>query len=356
VTTAAYCIDTIPALETMMKKHINPAYENDIDFSGQSDVFMDLISFAYGVLVKGIAERIDPSLRTMRHMNWTQVDTVGDDSKYMKEIFAICSDVVPRVRTHVPSLYFQNFCTKLGNMLLDSFLENLWRLKRIAKTGGGQLSLDLMSLREYLGKMPNVRTPQTQELIVLSKTYKTFVTHKTGHIENILKLVSADEEMVGEMFPLLWPDGEQADLDKIMALRQGTGGFSIPGPAGAVLDKVGDHVKDKLSEAKDKLTDNVVGRAAKEAVGDLGRGLKSGVGTMTSVFSDMFGDERGKGTGMGAGVGGAASAHAHTHKAPPTGAAAKQTSKTNDTPKQATSATKKPEQKKAGGGMLNLFG
>lgn len=353
VTTAAYCIDTIPALETMMKKHVNPAYEQDVDFSGQCDVFMDLVSFAFGVLVKGISERIEPSLRTMRHMNWTQVDTVGDDSKYMKEIFVITSEVVPRVRVHVPALYFQNFCTKLGTMLLDSFLENLWRLKRIAKTGGGQLSLDLMSLREYLGKMPNIRTPQGQELIVLSKTYKTFVAHKTGHIENILKLVSADEEMVAEMFPLLWPDGEQSDLDRILGLRQGSGGFSdvIPGAAGAVLDKVGDHVKDKLSEAKDKLTDNVVGRAAKEAVGDLGRGIKSGVGTVTSVFTDIFTDDKPKSGGSSnathksTGSGGGNSSSAGHSVAKPAGG---QKSAPG-------SATKKPEPKKPSGGGMSSF-
>jgi len=374
VTTAAYCIDTIPALETMMKKHVNPAYETEVDFSGQSDVFMDLVSFAFGVLVKGISERIDPSLRTMRHMNWSQVDTVGDDSKYMKEIFAVCSEVVPRVRSNVPAIYFQNFCTKLGTMLVDSFLENLWRLKRVAKTGGGQLSLDLMSMREYLGKMPNIRTPQGQDLIVLSKTYKTFIQHKTGHIENILKLVSADEEMVAEMFPLLWPDGEQADLDRIVGLRQGSGGFSdvIPGAAGVVLDKVGDHMKDKLSEAKDKLTDNAVGRAAKEAVGDLGRGIKSGVGTVTSVFSDIFTEEKLKAGSGSAGAktsGTAGSGGAKPSTGNATGAVSRPASGSGGQAKQGASgsahkapgstpgsATKKPEQKKAsGGGGIGSF-
>ena len=81
--------------------------------------------------------RIDPSLKTMRNMNWAAVESVGDESKYAKEIYSIFKDAIPRIRSHISTVYFQTFTVKLASAFLDRLLDNVWKLKRIAKTGAG---------------------------------------------------------------------------------------------------------------------------------------------------------------------------------------------------------------------------
>lgn len=280
VITAEYCIDTIPPLEAMMKKHIHPSYEDQVNFSDQTDAFMDLVSYTMSILCTGICERMDPALKDLKKINWNNVDTVGDSSPYVKGMLSVINGVVPRIRSVISGIYYMNFCTTLVGRLFEVYLATLHKLRRVSKTGAGQLLLDVSNIKEFLHKMPTLRTPEGQTPVVISKTYKAYVDKRASYVENILKIVCTDDDKMEEMFAILLPESDNSELELIQSMKSGKSFIPLPN----ALDKVGDHIKDKLES-------NVVGRAAKEAVGevkgaakDLGKGIKS-------AFGALFGED-----------------------------------------------------------------
>ena len=275
INTAEYCIDTIPALEMMMKRHVNPLYEDYVDFNSQIDSFTDVISYCFNIFVLDLKEKIQEQLKEMRRTNWSTCDDVGDSSAYVKGILLKIGTLTPKARKHVQPVYFQRFCMDLSTMILNVYVATLWKLKRVSKSGGGQLLVDFMAIKDYLSKLPNVKLPTGVEPQKISVPYKTFVSTKTEQIENILKLISADDERLQEMFPILWPDGTAADLEKLITLKKGSL-LPIPGTAGVVFDKVGDTIKDSK-----------LGKATASAVGDIKKNMKDGAKNMKSMFGEM---------------------------------------------------------------------
>lgn len=276
VITAEYCIDTIPPLEAMMKKHVHPSYEDQVNFSDQTDAFMDLVSYTMSILCTGICQRMDPAMKDLKKINWGSVDIVGDSSPYVKGMLTVINGVVPRIRSVISGIYFMNFCTTLVGKTLDVYLATLHKLRRVSKTGAGQLLLDLSNIKEFLHKMPTLRTPDGQTPVVISKTFKAYVDKRAAYIENILKIVCTDDDKMEEMFAILLPDSDNSELESIQNMKSGKSFIPLPN----ALDKVGDHIKDKLES-------NVVGRAAKEAVGevkgaakDIGKGIKNAFGSL----------------------------------------------------------------------------
>ena len=175
VTTGEYCIDTVPQLETMMKKHINPILADEIDFSAQIDAFMDMVNFTYGIISTGILERLEPAMKILRKLNLAFTETVGDEGQYVKLINKELNTTIPRVRMGMSSSYFQSFCMKLLTAVLDRVLENIWKMKRMSKAGAGQLLMDVNGFKEQFLRMPNARLKQGEEPLVISKAYNNVV-------------------------------------------------------------------------------------------------------------------------------------------------------------------------------------
>jgi hypothetical protein len=212
ISTGEYCIDTIPALEAMMKQRIQSSYKNEVDFSSQVDAFMDMVSFSMSVLASGEVYRMHEDFITMKKIVWSSIEDVGDVSLYAKHMLKILTDGILRIRLALSSVYFLNFCIKLTATFLEVFLDNIWLLKRVSKTGGAQLLVDLSGIKEYLIKMPNIKLPEGVEPIVISKPYSLMLNAKCKKIEIILKLVCTEESMMEETFSMLWPEGTTADM------------------------------------------------------------------------------------------------------------------------------------------------
>eukprot|EP01034_Spumella_vulgaris_P022006 gene22006-28097_t len=274
IRTAEYCIDTLPALESSVKSRIKPVLVKGVDFSTQIDGLNDLVSHAMSVLVSGVIARMDEDLRTMRHMSWGSLDSVGDVSPHVKKFVSTLSESVLSTRAALTSVYFNNFCVKLATSFLDAFQANLKLLKRICTTGGGQLLVDLSGLKEFLLKMPNIRLPEGTDPVVISKVYLSVVNAKVKKIEVILKLVCTEDNKLEEMFAVLWPDGTASDLDSVRSMRSVRNLLPVPLP----LDQV--HDVTKFGK-----------RAANNASDSVNRSLKTGFNRVDSgvrgVVSDL---------------------------------------------------------------------
>lgn len=283
VSTAEYCIDTIPSLEAKMKEHVKKEFENDVDFSSQIDSFADAISHTLEVMAAGIKERVDPALKTMRNMNWAAVESVGDDSKYTKEIFVVFRDSIPRIRSYISPVYFQTFCTKLASAFLDRLLDNVWKLKRIAKTGAGQLLLDLNGIKTFLTALPRIKLSEAEAANVsISKPYLSLVNSRINKIEVILKLVCTEDDRLEELFALLWPDGTEEDFKKIQGLKARISLIPLPSAVSTVGDAFQGGVK--------TIANTTVGRGAKGAVDEIKNGLTSGARNAVGGVRNVFGD------------------------------------------------------------------
>lgn len=258
-----------------MKQRIQAVYVDEVDFTSQIDAFMDMVSFAMGVLASGEINRMEESFADMKKVNWGLLDNVGDVNDYIKKMLKILSDCVPRIRLTMSNVFFQNMCSKLATVFLDAFNDSIWSLRRICQTGGAQLLMDLNGIKEYLVKMPNIRLPPDVEPPVISKPYLSTVSIKVKKIEIILKLVCTDNNMMEEMFAALWPEGTAADLEAISSLK-GTGKNVVP------LD----HVKDIIKVANTTGTD--VGTNITKKLDKVKGGFRSAVGDMMggNIFAD----------------------------------------------------------------------
>jgi hypothetical protein len=287
ICTGEYCIDTIPALETMMKAKIQPQYESQVDFQPQIEKFMDTISCTMDVLSAGEVHRMDVDFQTMKSIDWARIDNVEDVGQYTKHMLKICSDCVPRIRMSMSTVYFQQVCSRLASTFLDGFLDTIWQLKRINKNGGGQLLLDLNGIKEYLVKMPNARLAEGKDPIAISKPYTIAVNVKVKKIENILKLICTDEHIVEELFPELLPDATKEEKDSILILKGQKNAF----------DQVGDKMKEGFKDVGQKMKDGLkdvggIKKVSQGAVGDtfskVSVGFKSAFGDIMSgnIFQD----------------------------------------------------------------------
>jgi hypothetical protein len=119
-------------------------------------------------------------------VNWSILEDVGDVGPYAKHMLKILTDGVGRIRLALSPAYFQNLCTKLAAVFLDEFLDNVWQLRRVSKTGGGQLLMDLHGIKEYLLKMPNVKLKVKKIEFVYKVHNKNFGLFKMHYIMHCL--------------------------------------------------------------------------------------------------------------------------------------------------------------------------
>jgi hypothetical protein len=272
ITTSEYCIDTIPALETMMKQRIKPEFTGEVEFGQQIDVFNDLISFTINVLILGEINRMEKDFQSMKSVDWARYENVGDVGGYIKHAFKIMNDCIPRIRLTMSSALFFNVCNNLCNNFLDNFLVTIYSLKRISKSGAAQLLLDLNGVKEYFEKMPNVKLLETDTPLNISRSYTLAVNMKIKKVENILKLICADDAVFEENVSVLWPEATKEDIDKILVLKGNK--MSLP----SLSIPVDPNVQVKMDKMKDQ-TDKLVGD------------MKDKFGKMTSFLKGLAGDE-----------------------------------------------------------------
>lgn len=302
--TCEYCVDTLPSLENLMRSKIQTQYMNEIDFNPQVDSFTDTVSYTMNILALGEVNRMEKCFIQMKSINWATFEGINDTSIFVTQMFKILADCVPKIRNCMSQSYFLNMCMKLSTTLIDAFHESVYGCKRIGKEGAGQLLLDLNAIKENLLVMPNVRTPEGKEKLGISKTYLSVVNTKLKKVENVLKLLSTEEEILSEMFGLLWPDATQQDMDSINTLRGNRIILSTINNVVAPLDTVGDMIKDK-TQAMHKGTVQGFSTGINKVKG----GLKNAFGDFMS--GNLFNDSS---THSGTAE---LSSHASNHDAPP---------------------------------------
>ena len=225
INTGEYCADVVPQLEQMIQTKISSELSDRVDFTTETDLFMDLVALALKVLVSGVMLRINDSFRSMAAISWGKLVSVSEESPYVHTLSRVLYEVVPIVRTCLGEGYFNTFCTKLASSILDTFLDVIVKQKRIAEAASQQLLLDIYSLKTVLTKLHSLGVLDSdgsgKGRKAAPSVYTKLVTSRTAYIETILKLVGTPDEqaMLLERFRILWPEGKASDSLRLLPLQ-----------------------------------------------------------------------------------------------------------------------------------------
>ncbi len=87
--------------------------------------------------------------------------------------------------------------------------------------GTQQLLMDTYSMKTLMLQLPNLHSGEISTTITKSTSpvYVKLINAKATHVEVILKLVGTPDDMLLERFRVMWPDGQPADLQLLMALK-----------------------------------------------------------------------------------------------------------------------------------------
>jgi len=114
VNTAEYCHSTTEQLESKIKEKVDPFFADNIDFNDPKEAFLNLLTEAMKSLVSGMLGACAAPFNTMTKLPWSMMESVGDQSKYVTEIYQILLTKTSVVRsTILADKYFKTFSNKL---------------------------------------------------------------------------------------------------------------------------------------------------------------------------------------------------------------------------------------------------
>lgn len=264
INTGEYCADLVPSLEDMIKGKIAAELVEQVDFADEADTFMDLGAHALKVLVSGILERLRPGFSAMASANWTNIEEVVLENQYVNAVQTVFVKDIPTIRNGLSDNYFRTFCTKLASDSLDTFLDIIFRQKRISEMGAQQMLLDMYNIKTQLLNLHSFGPDENSyRQAGIPAMYEKLVTGRFARIEVVLKLVGTpeDEAMLVERFRIMWPEGNATDLEKIMSLKG-----------------VGNKSRQNILESFDT-----------SGLANMGSALQEGVSTMASQLSSQVG-------------------------------------------------------------------
>jgi hypothetical protein len=147
---------------------------------------------------------------------------------------------------------------------LDTFLDIIFRQKRISEMGAQQMLLDMYNIKTQLLNLHSFGPDENSyRQAGIPAMYEKLVTGRFARIEVVLKLVGTpeDEAMLVERFRIMWPEGNATDLEKIMSLKG-----------------VGNKSRQNILESFDT-----------SGLANMGSALQEGVSTMASQLSSQVG-------------------------------------------------------------------
>lgn len=295
INTAEYCGEVVPQMEGLIKEKVNPMLADRVNLKEQGDIFTDLIAFAIGILVSGIAHKQDEPFKVMRRMDWSKVEVVGDDSVYVGQLRAVVAEFMPRMRDSLSPLNFKSLATKMGLAILTRFETIVLSRKKITTVGAEQLLLDLNGIHTFCRDIHNLGLPaNSPKRIQIPTVHLSVIGNQAKRVQNILKLVCTEEDQLEHIYDLLMPGGPPELLDNVRQLKQGKDVLtsavgavgSVGNDFGRAMDKAIDKVGDKMVDSTTRMVGGTakamtaVGGTTTRAMGAMGETIGSSFGSM----------------------------------------------------------------------------
>jgi len=221
--TAEYCLDTTQQLEDKLKEKMLPdgPFLEKVNFSGEMELFSGTITNCLQLLVLALDNICEPALNAMLKVNWSTLDSVGDQSAYTTAITSHLNTTCPLVRDLLSSSrkYFTNYCLKFVNSFIPRYVAQIYKCKPVSTVGAEQLLLDTHSLKTVLLQLPSLGSLAGRKP---PPSFTKAVSKGMSKAEMILKLVMAPSESVEafvESYIKLLEDTDIGDFQKLLDMK-----------------------------------------------------------------------------------------------------------------------------------------
>lgn len=221
LTTAEYCLETTQQLEEKLKEKVDSELADKINLSQEQDIFHNVISNCIQLLVQDLELSCEPALTAMSKIQWSNIETVGDQSSYVTAITSHLKQTVPVVRNELVSSrkYFTQFCVKFANSFIPKFIQHLYKCRPLSTAGAEQLLLDSHILKNILLDLPSIGSQVNRKA---PASYTKVVVKGMTKAEMILKAVMSSNENVRtfvEQFRKLLADSDLQDLQRVLEMK-----------------------------------------------------------------------------------------------------------------------------------------
>ncbi|CAK7895939.1 vacuolar protein sorting-associated protein 53 [[Candida] anglica] len=242
--TSDYCSNTSSQLEDKIKSTIDEDLKEIINFDDARESFIELITNSITLLLTKISKDLDFCWRQFQNINWSNMDNVGDVSRYMTDTKRILNE---NMRIILPLIvregYVRNFCNKVVELVVNQFM-NQWKcIKPINTVNAEQLLLDLSALKSILLALPMYEDPTFEESIhphgastspsdlKVSASYGKFVNSQIHKAETVLKVLLSPTKPIDDFvsnYLTLIGDKSSHNFGKLLNLKGVHGQESSP--------------------------------------------------------------------------------------------------------------------------------
>ncbi|XP_033212020.1 vacuolar protein sorting-associated protein 53 homolog isoform X2 [Belonocnema kinseyi] len=221
LTTAEYCLETTQQLEEKLREKTDNSYAEKINLSQEQDIFHNVISNCIQLLVQDLELACESSLTTMIKMQWSSIESVGDQSGYVSNIVAHLRQTIPVIRDRLASCrkYFTQLCVKFASSFIPKLVQQLYKCKPLNTVGAEQLLLDVHMLKTALLELPSTGCQVQRKP---PATYTKIVVKGMAKAEMILKIVMSPTEIPSaftDQCKKLLPDLQTPEFQKILDMK-----------------------------------------------------------------------------------------------------------------------------------------
>lgn len=221
LSTAEYCAETIPALQTKLRSSIRPSLSTKPNLSPALTAYHTLLDTCVTLLLHELESTVCGGLAAMSRVHWGTITAVGDSSVHVSAIITALNEHVPPLRDALASSrkYFTQLCLKFAESFISKYIRILFKCKP-SPAGAEQLLLDTHTLKTALLIMPSIGSNVNRPA---PNTYTKLVIRLMGRAEMILKLVmaplgSSTTAWCKQVFTLL-PDCTPLELRGMLDMR-----------------------------------------------------------------------------------------------------------------------------------------
>ncbi|XP_001600124.2 vacuolar protein sorting-associated protein 53 homolog [Nasonia vitripennis] len=221
LTTAEYCLETTQQLEEKLRLKTDKIYADKINLSQEQDIFHGVISNCIQLLVQDLELACEPALNAMIKMQWSTIESVGDQSGYVSTIVSHLRQTVPSIRDQLASCrkYFTQLCVKFVSSFIPKLTQQIFKCKPLSTVGAEQLLLDVHMLKTALLDLPSTGCQIQRKA---PATYTKVVIKGMTTAEMILKIVMSPTESpsgFAEQCRKLLPDLKIPEFQKILDMK-----------------------------------------------------------------------------------------------------------------------------------------
>ncbi|KHJ36150.1 putative garp complex subunit vps53 [Erysiphe necator] len=208
-------------LENNLKKRIDAQFVSKIDLSSQVDIFMGVASAVITTLVQKFEVACEVSWREMRNINWSRMESVGDQSSYVTDFLQNINSQAQEILSLISKpQYARVFCDKLMDHLASLYIGNIVQCRPISEVGAEQMLLDKYVITKSLS---NILSHSTHPFSLVAKSSFAKRTQNVfSRIDPILKTLQvrlSPPEGLVQAYLIHIGDSSDTNFRKILELK-----------------------------------------------------------------------------------------------------------------------------------------